>query len=49
MPKGTEISEAIATMTSVPTMALPKPPPGSKPGGRELGEELEAEPRRRRG
>lgn len=33
MPIGTEMIEAIATITSVPRMALPKPPPGSMPAG----------------
>jgi len=27
------IRDAIATMTSVPSTALPKPPPGMKPAG----------------
>ncbi len=33
MPIGMLITEAIATITSVPTTALPKPPPGMKPAG----------------
>ena len=45
MPNGTAISEAIATITSVPTIALPKPPPGSKPAGGSSVNSVELEPR----
>jgi hypothetical protein len=33
MPMGTLISAAIPTITRVPTMAFPNPPPISKPAG----------------
>ena len=44
MPIGMLISDAIATITSVPTIALPKPPPSHEAGGRQLGEQGRAQP-----